>query len=181
KVLSFIYFDEGVNAGYPLSGGELHVAYGIGKRVWFAVAAQAGTGWSTCPDCQTLAGTATVRGVVLGHPNFQAAPWMVLTWTGGAADWTPGIAVEGGSDQVRVDTSWPVWSTMHLLTTLRSTPELGVSYLWSETHRTRAAIVGLEPGFAIQHRVGVGAWTLEGTARLAEEGFGLEATVRWRL
>jgi len=163
-----------------LAGGSAELAYGAGERLWVSLEAQAGSGWTTCPDCQTFAGTATARGVLIHHPRFQFAPWMVSTGTGGTLEWTPGVAIEGGGERVRVDTSWPLWSTWDLLTTLRITPELGVSYRWSESQNTRAAIVGLEPAVALQHRARVaGSWTLEGTARFGEEGLGAQVAVSW--
>ena len=164
-----------------VAGGEVGFAYGVGPRLWMSVAGQAGSSWSTCPDCRTLAGTATARGVLVRHPNVQLAPWVVATSTLGAGDLTAGVAVEGGGERLRVDTSWPVWWTSDLLTTLRITPELGVSYQWSDTQHTRIAAAGLDPAVAVQHRARIGeGWTAEGTVRLGEEGLGLEGAVRWR-
>jgi hypothetical protein len=61
-------------------------------------------------------------------------------------------------------------------------PEVGLTARWSSAQRTRLAVVGLEPGVALQHRWRVAeALELEPTVRFGEEGLGLGLAVRGAL
>jgi len=163
-------------------GGRLAAAFTPHERVWSSLELGLGQGWRTCIDCEALAATWTLRGLALHHRNVNVAPWSVLTSVHGTVEWTPGLAIEAGGRRVRVDTSWPLWSTWYLLTVLRSTPELGMTVAWDERQATRVAVVGLEPGVAVTHRVMMRRWALEATGRAGEEGVGVELGIRvWGL
>ena len=101
------------------------------------------------------------------------------TATLGAPEGLAGVAVEGGSRRLRIDGSTPLASSTFVLTTLRIGPEVGLTALWTERHATRVAVVGVEPGVALQHRWRVTpAVELEPTLRLGEEGLGAGLGVR---
>ncbi len=170
-------FDKRSRAS-QLLGGSVGVEVAPVERVWMSLDAQPGAGWTTCPDCGSVGFTARGRGLLLRHPNLGVAGWGVATATVGTVDGTVGIAAEGGTRHVRFDTSWPLASSLDLLSNLRITPELGATMRWSARQRSRLAVVGLEPAVALQHRARLGEagrWELAGTVRLGEEGLGVTA------
>jgi len=168
-------YDGGVNW---LHGVRMAAAFAPHPRVFSSVELGVSAGWRVCLDCRTFAGTWTLRGLAIDHPNVHVGAWSVLTTVEGTLEWTPGVAVEAGTKRFRVDTSWMVWTTWDWLTTLRSTPELGTSFVWGEHQSTRVALVGLEPAFAIQHRVRLRDWALSSTVRYGEEGLAFELGIR---
>lgn len=153
-------------------------AFAPHPRIWTSLELGVSQGWRTCLDCRAFAGTWTARGLVVNHPNVHVAAWSVLTGYNGTFQWTPGVAVEAGGEHVRVDTSWMVWSTVDMIEVLRGTPELGIAYRWGRRHSTRAALVGLEPAFALQHRVRIRDFVFVATARVGEEGLAFELGIR---
>lgn len=161
-----------------LHGVRMAAAFAPHPRVWSSVELGISQGWRVCIDCRAFAGTWTFRGLGIDHPNVHVAAWSVLTTVERTVLWTPGVAAEAGTDRFRIDTSWMVWTTSDWLTTLRSTPELGTSFLWGDHQSTRVALVGLEPAVAIQHRVRLRDWALASTVRYGEEGLALEFGVR---
>jgi len=161
-----------------LHGVRVSAAFAPHPRVWSSVELGISEGWRTCIDCRTVAGTWTLRGLAIDHPNVHLGAWSVLTTFERTVEWTPGVAIEAGTKRFRFDTSWMVWTTWDWLTTLRSAPELGTSYIWGEHQSTRVALVGLEPAFAIQHRVRLRDWALQATIRQGEEGFAFEIGIR---
>lgn len=162
------------------SGGRVGVAVAPHPRLWLEVSGAAGSGWAMCPDCGVLGGQARARVLVVRAPAASVAVWGTAMTSGGPIDGLAGVAVEAGSDRVRVDTSWPLVSSWYLLTTLRIAPELGITSRWTPNHRTRLALVGVEPGVSVEHRATLGAG-FTGTAgfRMGEEGLGGSLGVRW--
>lgn len=154
----------------PIYGGRAGLSLTPHRRIWTNLELGYGSGWRSCVDCQALGVTWTARALAVQRPGINIAAWSVATTVNGTVEWTPGVAIEGGFRRLRFDTSWPVWSTWGLLTTLRATPEVGVSFAWSERHRTRIALVGLEPAVALSHRLRWGRGLLEATIRVGEEG-----------
>jgi hypothetical protein len=151
-------------------------------RLTVAIDAVSGAGWALCPDCGSRGVGATARLNVVRHEAFRAAVWSHGTLTTGSPEALAGVAVEGGSERLRVDASTPLAATTFVLTTLRVGPEVGLTARWSSAQRTRLAVVGLEPGVALQHRWRVAeALELEPTVRFGEEGLGLGLAVRGAL
>ena len=161
-----------------LHGARVAAAFAPHPRVWSSLELGISEGWRTCIDCRTVAGTWTLRGLVVDHPNVHVGVWSVLTTFERTVEWTPGVAIEAGTEHFRFDTSWMVWTTFDWLTTLRSTPELGTSFIWGAHQSTRVALVGLEPAVALQHRVRLRNWALAGTVRYGEEGVAFELGIR---
>lgn len=161
-----------------LHGVRATAAFAPHPRVWSSLELGISAGWRTCIDCRTFAGTWTLRGLAIDHPNVHLGTWSVLTTFNGSVEWTPGVALEAGNEHVRVDTSWMVWSTWDWLTVLRSTPELGVSYRWGPRQSTRVALVGLEPAVAVQHRFRIRNFAFAATVRGGEEGVAFELGIR---
>ncbi|WP_106093526.1 hypothetical protein [Enhygromyxa salina] len=163
----------------PLWGARAAASLTPHERFWTGVELGYGNGWRSCIDCRALGVTWTARGLAVRHRNVNLAGWSVATTVNGTFEWTPGFALEAGTRRVRFDTSWPVWSTWDLLTTLRATPEVGVAFAWSGQHGTRLAVVGLEPAVALTHRIWVEHWMFEATLRIGEEGVGLDMGARF--
>ncbi len=161
-----------------LPGVRVAAAFAPHPRVWSSLELGISSGWRVCLDCRSFAGTWSLRGLAIDHPNVHVAAWSVLTGSKGTLEWIPGVAVEAGTKRFRFDTSWMVWTTGDWLTTLRSTPELGTSFIWGEHQSTRVALVGLEPALAIQHRVRLRDWALASTLRYGEEGVAFEIGIR---
>lgn len=159
-----------VGGSEPLAGARVAASVTPLRRLWTGVELGHGSAWRSCVACETFAATWVARGLVVDHRAVHVAPWSALTFVGGAVEWTPGLAIEAGGRRLRVDTSWPLWSTWDLLMTLRATPELGVTGLWSSRHATRIAVVGLEPAVALTHRVQLERWALTATVQVGEEG-----------
>lgn len=164
---------------WPLWGTRIAAGFTPHERLWTALELGYGQGWRLCIDCNALATTWTARGLVFSHHHINIAPWSVLTSVNGTFEWTPGLAIEAGTQRLRFDTSWPLWSTWDVLTLLRSTPELGVAWSWGPRQSTRVAVVGLEPAVAVTHRVWLHRWAFEATARGGEEGVGLTVGFRF--
>ncbi len=160
-----------------LHGVRMRAGFAPHPRVWTSAELGISEGWRTCLDCRTFAGTWTVRGLALNHRNIRLGAWSVLTGFEGQVHWTPGVALDAGTERFRIDTSWMVWSTWDFLTVLRSTPELGMSFQWGKRQSSRIAVVGLEPAVAIQHRVRLRDFVLAPTVRVGEEGVAFELGV----
>lgn len=163
----------------PLPGARASVGVAPHERFWTSLELGYGTTWRPCIDCRALGLTWTARGLIVRHRNVNLAAWSVLTMVNGVVDWLPGAAIEVGGARVRVDTSWPLWSTFDLITTLRATPELGLSWSWNGRHSTRVALVGLEPAAALSHRIRWANWQFEVGVRGGEEGISAELQVRF--
>lgn len=162
-----------------VAGGRGGIQASMADRVTVGLEAVHGASWALCPDCRVSAVTGTARVMAVNHPAFHAAMWGHGTATLGVPEALAGVAVEGGSRDLRFDASTPLASTTFLLTTLRIGPEVGVMARWSDTHATRFAVVGLEPGVGLQHRWHVAsAIELEPSLRLGEEGLGVGLAVR---
>lgn len=174
----------GLTGGFePLEGARLSV--GVAPTSWFyaSLSYARRAGWRMCPDCLTDATSLTLRGDLLRTQPIRISVWTETNMTQTSAlDIMPGVAIEGGTRRLRFDASSPIWSSYDLLTTLRIAPEAGVSYTWTSRHTSRVAVVGLEPGFAAQHRWRfTGNWTLDATLRHGEEGTGGELGISFRL
>ncbi|MEN0066684.1 MAG: hypothetical protein AAGA48_31415 [Myxococcota bacterium] len=161
------------------AGGNVGVAVAPTRWAWVEAGVNAGSSVALCPDCGTR--NAQIRGRVrfIDTAPFGVAVWGVGTTTGRVIDGMAGFAAEGGTRTVRFDASAPVWSSWFMLTTLRAAPEVGVAAQWSDDHRTRLSVIGLEPAIGLEHRARLGArTTLGGSLRVGEEGVRLGASLR---
>jgi hypothetical protein len=167
--------DASLIVGGPrtLGGARVVAALTPYERIWSGLEVGYGAGFRFCPDCGSFAATWTARGTIIQSRYFHAAAWSWLVLQNGLMEWMPGLAVEGGTKRLRFDASTPVWSTYDLLTTMRVSPEIGVSWLWNDAQITRLAVVGLEPSLALTHRYRTKHLVFEGQARIGEEGLAL--------
>jgi hypothetical protein len=163
-------FSGVVGGREPLAGARVAASVTPLRRLWTGVELGHGSAWRGCVSCKTFAATWVARGLLIDRRAVHVAPWSALTFVGGTVEWTPGLAIEAGGRRIRVDTSWPLWSTWDLVMMLRATPELGVTGLWSSRHATRVAVVGVEPAIALTHRVQLDRWALTATVQVGEEG-----------
>lgn len=160
-------------------GGSLGVAVAPTRWAWFEASVLAGSSVPLCIDCRTRNASLRTRLRVIDTDPFGMAVWGVGTTTGQVVEGMAGLAVEGGTRTVRIDASAPIASSWFLLTTLRTGPELGVVARWSERHRTRLSVIGIEPGFGVEHRARLGKRaTVAGTVRVGEEGLRVGANLR---
>lgn len=177
----FVGLDAGGISGTyrPLESARVSVGGAPNDWVYLGLAYERRAAWRMCVDCEADAVTATVRASLVRTPAFRAGLWVVGNGTtAGAFDVMPGLGIEGGSRRVRFDLSSPVWSSYDILTTLRVGPEAGVSAVWTDAHRTRASVAGVDFAVQLEHRWRVSdAWSVRGAARYGEEGVGGELGV----
>lgn len=162
-----------------LFGGRGSVAASPTPWFWTGLSAEYGSAFRFCPDCESFATTWTARVSPLRFEAFHVAAWSSLSFINGLFEWIPGLSLEGGWERLRFDLATPLWSTYDLISTLRSTPELGISWIWDDENATRLAVVGVEPTVALAHRYQWSWAQLQAQLRYGEEGPGAELGLRF--
>lgn len=179
-----VAFAAHTSLGSPgTKGARLNAAFAPSKRIWASVELGAGSGWRACPDCNSVAATATVRVTALNLKPFKLAAWGVGTASLKQRDGLVGAAAELALGPVRVEASVPIVGTLGRDAVLANFAEAGVRMHWSRRNATRLAMVGLGQSLALSHRMRLSKrFVLEGTAQaFRERQFRGELGVRYQI